>query len=186
MNNFQEKLNSVLQNSIMPVSALIGNCKTIENSSLHNPNYFPFYYHLGKVVDAKSILDTDFYLGLKEVCFLKSCKSILKITGIVPNHEEYKDLGVKYAKDNIKNVRNIDVEIAESLSNIDGSWDLIFCDNPSFARNNIQKLWGLLCFEGLLVIGNIYKNEEEFSSIAVSVNRVPVVFERYKVGIIQR
>jgi len=186
LEELEQVLKVAIDKSLIPVSSLISKCKVISTPGLADPSYLSFYYHFGKHIQPKTILDLDFDLGLKEVCFLKSCKSVSMIGGLSSN-KEYNDLAIKYASDNIKSVYLGKVEIYERFSTIVGTWDLILCDDPQFAKDHIQDIWSLMNHDGLLVVDNIYRGENEFGSVASIVNRVPIYIEnRYKLGIIQR
>ena len=55
-----------------------------------DPTYFPFYYHLGKYIKPKNIIQIGFGLGLVAGSFMSSCDTIEEFFGIhTPNETNY-------------------------------------------------------------------------------------------------
>lgn len=47
-----------------------------KTSAYTDPNYIPFYYHLGKIIQPKNVLEIGLRLGLTATAFTRSCLSV--------------------------------------------------------------------------------------------------------------
>ena len=71
-------LSSRLASQSVTSSVLLGGARLIDDSSrlsgqYQDPNYLPFYYHVGRVFDPGRILCVGLDLGLQVSCLLKGC-----------------------------------------------------------------------------------------------------------------
>ena len=57
-----------------------------------DPKYFPFFYHLGKKVQPRKLLEIGFGLGLVSGCFLQGCKSVQEFTAFQDKRDEFYSL----------------------------------------------------------------------------------------------
>lgn len=81
-----ESLRKSLDAGLVPGRVLLDRLKLPKESSrlaaaYGDPRWAPFYYHLGKLVGPKSVLEVGFDLGLLSSSFLKSCKSVENFGG---------------------------------------------------------------------------------------------------------
>lgn len=188
-------LREQLEKNLVSSPVLLSGAKLLDNNSwsspqITDPNYLPFYYHLGKQLTPGSVLQIGAKLGLVAACFLRSCKTadlwIVMDEGqrnsiISSNIHLHMPLGqATYVpfKD--------DLECAED--------DKFECDLALLTEDYgeercgkyLEVLWKYLKPEGLLVADYINSHDafHEFCRVA---NREPEIFKtRYGVGIIQR
>lgn len=178
--NLQE-LQTAFNKSSTLVSVLIRDCKFFgEEIAFSDPKYLPFYFHLKEIFKPKNVLNVNFSkFGLKEICLYSDV--IESYAGICQKY----DLEIKWGIQNIKKITGKEIKLSDSL-NFNEKFDVILCDDPSYAKKEIENLWNLLNYNGVLVVENTYKNED-FELLSFIVNREAVIFEsRYNVGAIQR
>lgn len=157
-----------------------------------DPNYAPFYYHLGKFVFPKTFLSFNFSLGLLESSFLQSCRTVEYFFGFRSKSSEYYstrlgnfNLGKKIKKDfYIGNFR--DDEFIDTISS--KKWDFVLVNEESSYDKCLEYLefiWPHIPEYGIIVGENL--DNHAFLSFCESVNRNPFVFEtRYRTGIVQK
>lgn len=83
-----------MQKQLMPPRTLLGGMRLIDESSrsssqYQDPNYLPFYFHLGRVADPSDILCVGLDLGLQLSCLLKGCSSSKSAFCIQPPSDEF-------------------------------------------------------------------------------------------------
>jgi len=199
-----EELEKDLTKSIVTTNTLTSGFKFIDESSrrtgaFNDPLYIPFYYHLGKYLNPKSMLEVGFDLGFIGSCFLKSCKTVDYMLAMQNKTDSYWDekLGISNIKKNYKKSFEfyygelLDKEFLDKIENktfdlaiinSQGSYDNLFalCD---FIYLNLNK-------DGFIVMDFIKsnkKNEEIFFNIANGYKKEYKVFNtRYGTGVIKK
>ena len=164
-----------------------------------DPRYAPFYYHLGKVLEPKSMLEMGFNLALLGSCFLKSCKTVEKYLGFQEKPEGYFSprLGTANIRSNYKGKMDVyvgtvlDDEFTQKIS--PNSWDLVILNEEAgFDKHllHLDLLWPHVSENGIVVaeyIGRHTPAREAFEAFCESQNRVPVTFDtRYGTGLVQK
>lgn len=190
-------INKLLRKQLVSGKILLDKLSFIDENSRKtaayvDPNYTPFYYHLGKFIKPKSFLSFNFNLGLLESCFLKSCQTVDYFYGF---HQETKDyyskrMGIynlKFKKD--KKVYIGDFRDNNFCSSVETSWDFILInDEKSYDRclEYLEFVWPYLNENGVITVENTYKTDS-FKNFSESVNRESLIFNtRYGTGIIQK
>lgn len=168
------------------------------DSILYKDNrYLPFYYHLGKQLQPKEVVQIGPVLGLVGACFLRSCQTVEHWLAI-GNGEKHcgaiiKDNLVLHTKYQGTwghiNYMGLIPEMLEPQIESDIKYDLGFL-TESFDEGRYRKyldfLWTHLASEGLLVADYISSNSV-FHDFCRVKNREPMIFDtRYGVGIVQR
>lgn len=163
-----------------------------------DPNFAGFYYHLGKKIQAESMLEIGFDLGLLSASFLTSCKTVKKFLGFCENDEQFVStrLGLKNIKKVLKGIRECyvgslyDQDLQPYISS---GFDLVIIT----AEKNYDKhleyfdfVWSHLNENGVIAIDNLIKNQpakQAYMAFSKSKNREPMIFKtRYGVGLIQK
>lgn len=165
-----------------------------------DPNYIPFYYHLGKLVQPRSVVEVGFRLGLTGTAFLQSCNSVESYLAI----QESKDgefYSTRLAKANIRDhfkgelyTHVGSVEDEEFTSRLDSrEWDLaIINDEVGFDRHLLflETLWPRIVLGGLLVCDYVDSHQparKAWDGFCKARNRTPeFVGTRYGVAIVQK
>ena len=188
--SLQSKLDNPTINSkqLLGVSRLI-NEKDRESGTFTDPKHFPFYYHLGRACEAKSLFHIDYTLGLEDMCFIQGSNSE-RWSGYVNGNEEGK---LNIARSNIRffcKNSTFTTDLDEFKKNVSNKFDVFMVSSPTPLKVFRDEIWENLNPKGLLIVDNIYsseKGEEWFSKFAKSVNREPIFFKtRLGIGIIER
>ncbi len=183
---------------------LLDNLRLIEESSRQtsaytDPLYLPFYFHLGRLIQPKNILDIGFRLGLFTSCFLKSCKTVESVIAFQEKNEEFYSprLGVANVLQNAKvpikvHIGTINDEEFHGLLE-KNKFDLCFINQEeNYDKHMIylDLIWPYMEEDGLIVMDYIIRHipaKQAFFNFCRAKNREAVTFNtRYGVGIIQR
>lgn len=199
-----EQLEKDLTKSIVTTNMLTSGFKFINESSkrsgaFNDALYIPFYYHLGKYLKPKKLLEIGFDLGFISSCFLKSCNTVDYLLTFQNklNDNWDRNLGKSNIKKNYKKEFEVhcgellDKELLDKIEdnafdlaiiNFQGSYDSLFtlCD---FIYLKLNK-------DGFIVMDFIKsnkKNEEIFFNIANGYKKEYKVFNtRYGTGVIKK
>lgn len=149
--------------------------------------HFPFYYHLGKYVKPKSMLEIGSGLGLHSGCFMASCKTVERFYGV---HLVHKENSWRLARSNIllanENLRvGPPGKFTMSISGfkmvapkcIEEKWDMVFL-NEAFEydeyRFALDILWESLNLDGYIIVDKIFSEDicrKGFMDLAKAKNR---------------
>jgi hypothetical protein len=161
--------------------------------------YAPFYYHLGKRIRPKSLMEIGFTLGLLAGPFFVSCKTVERFVGFKEPSKDF--LPTRLGKANIRQVFKgqaeycvgnlYDSEFAHIFS--PNSWDCIILNDETVYDKHLEYLdavWPCLSEGGLIVAEYIDRHApagDAFLAFCESKNRRPQVFAtRYGTGIVQK
>lgn len=198
-------LGEKLEKQLMSPKILLGHCRLIDESSrltsaYTDPFYLPFYYHLGNIIQPKTVVEFGFRLGLAASCFFRSCKSVETFLA-VQEPADSTFYSPRLAKANVRDhyKSNLIVHaglITETkfLNSFETlRWDLaIIDDEVGYDRcmAYLDALWARVSVDGLIVVDHLSRNEagrKALMDFARSNNREPALLKtRYGVGIIQR
>lgn len=186
----QDFLISKLQNPSISSQILLSKIRLIDEISkqtpaYQDPKYFPFFYHLGKIVQPVSFLEIGFDLGLQGACFLQSCNSVKKYTGFREKDNNF--YSPRLGKINILTYFMGDFEIVSSKDDLNGKYDLVFVNQKS-DMSVLEIAWKCVSQKGLLIVDYIHIDVNGlFSKFCGLINRDFKIFEtRYGIGIIER
>jgi predicted O-methyltransferase YrrM len=169
-----------------------------QTAAYSDPRYIPFYYHLGKFIQPKTLLELGFNLGLFSGCLLKSCKSVEYFVGFQEKTPEYYSprFGIKNVRDEYKNALDVyigsivDDEFAAKLKK---GWDLVIVNEKLGYDKHLSYLetvWPHINLGGVVVMDYIASHDpakEAFHNFCKISNRKPITFTtRYGTGIIQK
>ena len=205
LDKLKSNLLDKISNSVISSQILLGKCRLSTESSRNtsaftDPNYFPFYYHLGSLVPAENLMEIGFDLGLPSRCFLQGSKTVKSFFGF---HESQNDVfySDRMARGNIKDCfkgeidsfsgRITDGAFLKSLHK--KKWDVVIIDVETGYDKHLTFLdlmWSNLSSNGLLVVDYLEKHESSrkaFDDFCKTRNREATLLPtRYGVGIIQR
>lgn len=181
-----EKFNQIAEdlkkNAISPGVAMsncfVANPTARESFQYNDTTYLPFYYHLGKYVNAKNLLIMGVETGILAACFLKNCK----VNNILAFQEKTKEYySPRIVSSNIfkQNKNNLDIYYGDALDEefqnkiVKEEWDctLINLDlNYDKLRNYYDIAWNNLKLDGIMVIESNVSNyskkaTEDFLSV---------------------
>lgn len=161
--------------------------------------YAPFYYHLGKYLAPKNVIEVGFNLGFVSGCFLKSCKSVRKMFAFQEKTDEFYStrLAAKNVKSNYDGelITHVGYIIDESVINLisNDSWDLVFLNERwdyDKYLNALEILWKHMSLGGMVVWDHTATHEpasKAFVNFCKIKNANSIKFEtRHGVGIIQK
>lgn len=168
------------------------------NSSVYlAPDYFPFYFHLGRRVQPKSVFESEFGLGLHSGLFFMSCSTVQEFFAFHPKRDVYYStrLGVKNIKSVYKNTlkthygKITDDEFIDKLNSINR--DLALLHNKGGydeQRNFFDVIWASLADDGLMVVDHVNaENRQSFLDFCKINNREPLLLAtKYGVGIVKK
>lgn len=161
-----------------------------ESGAFTDPRYLPFYYHIGKLSGAKSLCRIEHTLALEDVCFIQGAKTE-RWFGYEPMI--INNAGVNLAQVNVGKfceevTRCIDLNDFEEKV-VEG-FDAFIVTHARHLEVFRDDIWNNLSHEGLLIVDNIYSDEdgkEIFSNFAKSVSRETNFFKtRLGIGIVER
>tara|TARA_Y100000034_G_scaffold42676_1_gene52233 strand:+ start:55 stop:633 length:579 start_codon:yes stop_codon:yes gene_type:complete len=186
----QDKLDNPTINSKQLLgTATLLNENDRESGAFTDPKYLPFYYHIGKQCEAKSLFHLDYALGLEDMCFIQGANSE-RWSGYANGNEENR---LNVATNNVRffcKNSSFTTDLDEFEKNVEAKFDAFIVTSPKPLRVFKDDIWNNLNPEGLLIVDNIYSSdegEEWFTKFATSVSREPVFFKtRYGIGIIER
>lgn len=161
--------------------------------------YAPFYYHLGKYVKPKSVVEIGFDLGLLSCSFFTSCKSSEEFFGYREISPTYASIRLGKANINLRFKGHADYYVGKMLDDefirifSNKKWDLIIVNDETHYDKHLEYLetiWPNLSEHGIIVCEYIKRHnpaKEAFFAFAESRNRKPVTFStRYGTGIVQK
>ena len=202
--SFRPHLESDLKKQLIPSTVLLDTLRLIndgdrKSSAYVDPNYMPFYYHLGKYITPQNMVEFGVGIGFSSACFLKSCKSVKSFLG-------FQELGSQFyskrlAARNLKSVyreemdlyagRYKDQDLVDKIQS--RKWDLVICNEELSYDKHIyilDRIWEQMNLDGYLIMDYVNAHEpakEAFANFCKIKNRERIVFPtRYGVGIVQR
>ena len=201
---FESILNSELNSQKISGRILLDQFLLIdENSRKTAPyldhRYAPFYYYLGKYIEAENIMEIGFSLGLLSSSFFSSCKNSKNFFGFKEISSEFNP--IRIGKANIKRKfkgnafyyigKVYDQEFIDKSSSC--FWDLVVVNEEVTYDQHLsylETIWENVADYGLIVceyINNHEPTKEAFFAFCESKNRSPLIFKtRYGTGVLQK
>lgn len=187
------KVEKDLNLQAVSASVLLSKFRMIDENSRNSsqyccPFYFPFYYHLGKYIEPKTMLEIGFTLGLSSCSFLLSCKTVNKFCAV---NQEINRIG----KTNVKQVYRKESIYLNEISDIflPNSLDLTIINNETTYDKHLEYLdliWNQVSENGLIIaeyLDRHFPAKEAFLAFCESKNRKPVLFKtRYGSALLQK
>lgn len=169
-----------------------------ETGAYQDPLFTPFYYHLGKVVAPKSLLEIGFRLGLLSGCFLKGCNTVENFLAFQAHDDVF--YSPRLASANIRDVykgefythvgKLNDESFVEKLKS---NFDLVLVNEQlsyDQQRDCLDLVWDHMNLDALLVLNYTDShpaNKEAFETFCKVVQREPIYFKtRYGTAIVQK
>lgn len=204
LDELKEKLDHDLTAQLVSGSTLLNSMRLLDENSRRtaayaDPNYAPFYLHLGKYFKARNVLEIGFTLGLLSSSYFTSCKNSKYFLGFLERKEEYSSL--RLGRSNIKLKFRGDADFYCGKLHDDkflekfspNSWDLTILNEELVYDKHLEYLdfaWPQVSDGGLVVAEYIERHipaREAFLAFCESKNRTPVFFgTRYGTGILQK
>jgi hypothetical protein len=170
-----------------------------KSAAYQDPRYAPFYFHLGKFVQPKTLIEFGFGLGLLSSCFFAKCETVESFLAYEPNTDDF--YSPRLAFSNVKKSyqgkfdfyrgKFTDDKFLHKLD--ENEWDLAFLnDETSLDQNRdyLDLLWERMSFDGFIVMNYLFRHKpakDAFETFCKIVNRKPVFFNtRYGTGIVQK
>jgi hypothetical protein len=204
IDELQKNLKKDLRKQLLSARFVMDRFRVIDESSRKTApyldvNYAPFYYHLGKYLQSKSLVEIGFRLGLFSSCFLLGCKTVERVLGF--QQESNETYNPVFGRKNVRTAYHgkLDIYVGKVLDRgfeklITGNkWDVgIVNEELSYDihREYLDLLWENTNLDGYIVADYIKKHEparkafEDFCKI----HQRPVIVlpTRYGTGIVQR
>jgi hypothetical protein len=162
-----------------------------------DPNYAGFYYHLGKYIQPRFLLEIGFDLGLLSASFLVSCKSVKKFVGFrgvskifVSPRLGHKNVSKVMKGEKVFHIGELFDSVFETL--IYGVDAAIITEESSYDRHleYLDFIWPSLRENGIIVCEYLDKNKpamDAYRAFCESKNREPMLFAtRYGTGLVQK
>ena len=131
-----------------------------------DPTYFPFYYHLGKYLKPKNMVEIGFGLGINSGCFMSSCETVKEFFAFEGNTDGY---AWRMGRNNILKINpKMKFELGigdfrEFIPNISAKkWDLVLFNIPMAYdeyRYILDILWDSLNLDGYMVVDKIMSED---------------------------
>jgi predicted O-methyltransferase YrrM len=185
---------------------LLGHSRFIDDSStkasaFNDPSHFPFYYHLGNLVSAKSLVEIGVGLGLRAASFVQGCQCEEFLGLQVSCNDQF--YGTRLATGNVKdhshrfariNIHHGLITDPDFVYRFDASkWDVALISEESSYEQHLvylDSLWERVRMGGLIVVDYQTRHDpsrkalEDFCKVR---NRDPVVVgTRYGVSLVQK
>ena len=200
-----EQLTPEFEKELISSRVLLDRLVVIDEASrksvaYQDPRYAPFYFHLGKFVQPKTLVEFGFGLGLLSSCFFAKCETVESFLAYEPSTDDF--YSPRLAFSNVKKFyhggkldfyrgKATDDDFLRKLG--ENEWDLAFLnDETSLDQNRdyLDLLWERMSLDGLIVVNYLSRNEptkDAFETFCKIVNRKPVFFAtRYGTGIVQK
>jgi predicted O-methyltransferase YrrM len=204
LKELKTKVETELENQFMTGRALLDRFCVIDEdsrkaSAYADPRYAPFFYHLGKLLTPKKMIEIGLDLGFASGCFLKSCKTVEKFFAFQGKTDDFYSprLAVKNVKMNYKGelITSTGYIIDESVINLisNDSWDLVFLNERwdyDKYLNALEIMWPHIALGGMVVWDYTTSHEaagKAFLNFCKIKNADSIKVEtRHGVGIIQK
>jgi hypothetical protein len=189
----------------LPSHVFLDRMRLIEEESrrslaYNNSTYVPFYYWLGTILQAKTLLEVGFRLGLLSGNFLKACKSVnyfLALQEVTTGDFYSERIGKSNIKDCYKGnfyvhvgrynddlfvtkLKSVEIDLA--IINEEVGYDK--------HRTYYDLIWPQMAENGIIVVDYLHKHNPSliaFKDFCTSVNREPVWIKTdYGVGMVIR
>lgn len=199
LNSLKKNLDRDLYRSFINTSVLLGRFRILGEEYRSTPAYmdamnFPFYYHLGKYIQPKKVLEVGFELGYRTGCFFQSCKTVEDFQAIATYTGEYYNarLGLKNIKSvyksNFKLIMSTLKNTTTTLADMGIGYDLAFVNqemNFDECRSILDTIFKMMKIDGLIVCCFLTtKCKDAFLSICKIHNREYLLIPtRYGTGI---
>jgi hypothetical protein len=200
----KEAVEKDLAKQLVGARVLLDRFKVIDEASRKtsaytDPYYAPFYYHIGKYISPKSMIEIGFRLGLLSGSFFTSCKTVNRFVAFQQRLENV-FYSPTFGKHNIRKVYRqkfnwhvgeiFDKELEDTLI---GKWDLAIINEETTYekhRTYLEFIWEKMGLNGIIVVeyANFHDScKNAFMDFCKIVSREPVICKtKYGVGIIQR
>lgn len=198
----KQQLETDLGKKLIRPPALLSRFRVIEEGSRKSPAYiddmhFPFYYHLGKYITPKSLLEWGLELGFRSGCFLQSCQTVEYLQAFENSKKDY--FAGRLAAKNIRDVYKKDfkfdiIDVNKLIEAIDGTFDTAFINDNDLNYDEYRNLFDVVFenmrLDGIVVVGKVLSNDicnDAFTAFCKIHNRDPIIIAtRYGTGIVQR
>lgn len=197
-------LKDKLAKSVVSAHILLDKFRVIDEASRRSsaytdPKYAPFYYHLGTLIQPKTVLEIGFRLGLFTGCLLKGCQTVEKVLGFQQKSDAFysERLGKANVRDNFKG--ELDIHLGTMTDDVflkklaEAKWDLVIVNEEVSYDDHLKYLdivWPHVSDEGLVVMDYVTRHSaagQALKDFCMIKNRESVyVPTRYGVGIIQK
>jgi hypothetical protein len=168
-----------------------------KSSQYQDPNYLPFYYHIGKLVQPKSLLHIGLDLGLPSCCFLQGSPQVERMLCFQRASKDF--YSPRIALSNIKDVKGKMFPIDYYYGNVvDGDFikkmslkfDMVIITekiNGDRINETLDVCWEYLNLDGFLCLDYASETKDIFSDFCKARNRPFVFFTtRYGAGLTQK
>lgn len=193
-----------MRKQLMSPRTLLGGMRLIDESSrsssqYQDPNYLPFYFHVGRVVDPGAIICVGLDLGLQLSCLLKGCSSPKYAFCLQPPAEDF--YSPRLALSNVRSIagNRFPVEVHEGRPHdhrpqeaARSSADFALITRPMSGDDLMDAMdfcWGGLKSGGLMVVDYLSygEGEEIFRDFCTGRSARHSIFQtRYSTGMAMR
>ena len=199
-----DKLNHELDRQTISASTLLSKFRVIDEASRKSApyvdhRYIPFYYHLGKHVQPKAMLEIGFRLGLFSGCFFKQCQTVEHLLAFQKKPNEYYSvrMGIKNVTDNYKGDMHVYVGAISDdvfIKLLEArNWDLVIINEESTYEDHrllLDLIWPHVSLGGLMTMDYITSHKpagDIYVDFCKVHRREPVVVStRYGVGLLEK
>lgn len=204
LNNLKQSLSLDLKKQAVSPKIFMSRFRVIseasrQTSAYEDPRYIPFYYHLGKYVKPKNMMEIGFRLGLLTATFLKSCKETSYVLAFQPRIDEFYSfkLGETNVRDSYKGELETyygdfyDKELEKKIDK--RKFDLVIINDETkydMQLAYLESMWSKMNLGGFIVVEyyNFHKpSKDALDTFCKVKNREIIMFStRYGAGIIQK
>lgn len=203
LKDFSKDLDKKLKLQLISSRVLLDKLRLVDESSrksgqYQDPLYLPFYFHMGKFMNPKAVLQIGLNLGLEFCCFLQGNKTPNYFFAFQNNDGNFysERLAFSNIKDISKKVKTqfyygsiLDEDFLSKLINFDL---ILITEKSNFDKimDALNICWNKLNLDGFLVVDYLNydkKIKKIFLDFCKVKNREGFVYEtRYGVGIVQK
>lgn len=203
LTEFSKELDKKLKSQIISSRVLLDKLRLVDDSSrksgqYQDPMYLPFYFHLSKFSNAKSVLQIGLNLGLEICCYLQGNKNVEVFFAFQNANNDF--FSERLALSNIRDISKkiiinhyygkiFDKKFLDQLSKVDLA---IINEKSNFdqIKDSLSVCWENLNLDGFLVMDYLNydkKIKKIFLDFCKVQNREGFVFDtRYGTGIVQK
>lgn len=165
-----------MSKSFLSPKTLLSNMSVVDSPSkaataYQDPNYLPFYFHIGRVASPRKVFCVGFDLGLQMGCLLQGCENPFGAFCVQPATDGF--YAPRIALSNVRSTAGrhfpISIHVGKVtddpvLKAIDGKFDMsmiVASMSVDSLMESIDICWSALSYEGLIVVDLLYERSNE-------------------------
>jgi len=162
-----DEIGSRLKRRIIPPKAILGRLSVIDETSrltgpYQDPDYLPFYFHAGRVLDPRRIICVGLDIGLHVSCLLQGCSEPECCLCVQPPSSEY--YSPRIALSNIRSVTSRRFPVSAAVSRLEevefpaAGFDMALITSRlpgDSTLDSLEACWRVLSDDGTILVDRL-------------------------------